>query len=124
MIDDDVFEEDEHFYCRLSNPRYIHPENQLNSGARGKELPSLQLSTPSIATVMILDDDHAGVFAFPSPKYEVSEAVGTFNLSVTRYSGARGRILVPYKTIEFTAKNEKDFVITQGELVFENNQTR
>ena len=124
VIDDDVFEEDEHFYCRLSNPRYIHPENQINNNLRAKELPNLQLSTPSIATVMILDDDHSGIFSFPSAKFEVYETVGTYNLPVTRYSGARGRVILPYKTIELTAKNERDFIATEGELIFENNQTR
>ncbi len=26
VIDDDMFEEDEHFYVRLSNPRYMSPD--------------------------------------------------------------------------------------------------
>ncbi|RWS06887.1 sodium/calcium exchanger 1-like protein [Dinothrombium tinctorium] len=123
VIDDDVFEEDEHFYCFLSNPRYIHSENQMNGGPGAPSLPELQLATPAIATVMILDDDHGGVFAFPEPQVEICEAVGMYMLPVTRFSGARGRVRLPYRTVEGTAKADKDFVAAEGEIVFENNES-
>lgn len=124
VIDDDVFEEDEHFYCRLSNPRYLHPDNKLNGGPVGKDWPELQLGTPSIATVMILDDDHSGIFAFPESSFEIAESIGMFSLKVNRHSGARGKVIVPYKTLEGTAKHEKDFLLSEGEIIFENNETR
>lgn len=119
VIDDDVFEEDEHFYCRLSEPRYLHGDGAVG----GKPRPKLQLGTPSIATVMILDDDHGGIFQFPEETIEINEAVGCYMMKITRYSGARGKVFLPYKTIEGTAKNGKDFEISEGELVFENNET-
>ncbi|KAH8382784.1 hypothetical protein KR009_005233 [Drosophila setifemur] len=106
VIDDDVFEEDECFYIRLFNPS----EN-------------IKLSVPMIATVMILDDDHAGIFAFTESGYEISESVGLFELKVMRYSGARGSVIVPYWTENQSAMNGKDFEETQGELLFENNET-
>ncbi|RWS25854.1 sodium/calcium exchanger 1-like protein [Leptotrombidium deliense] len=124
VIDDDVFEEDEHFYCRLSNPRYIHSDSQMNGGPGAPSLPELQLSTPAIATVMILDDDHGGVFAFAEQQYEVSEAVGVYMLPVSRFSGARGKVYLPFKTIEGSAKEESDFIATEGEVVFENNESK
>lgn len=123
VIDDDVFEEDEHFYCRLSDPRYLQPDSKMNGGPGAKPRPELQLGTPSIATVMILDDDHGGIFSFPEENLEINEAVGCYMLKVTRFSGARGKVFLPYKTVEGTAKNGKDFELTEGEIVFENNET-
>ncbi|XP_070378304.1 sodium/calcium exchanger 3 isoform X2 [Dermacentor albipictus] len=135
VIDDDVFEEDEHFYVRLSNPRY------LGSGGSGAAMngspgqpqppglttgagrPPVKLDTPSVCTVMILDDDHSGVFSLPESQVEISEAVGEYHIKVNRFSGARGRVFLPYKAIEGTAKMNKDFEPCEGTLVFENNET-
>jgi solute carrier family 8 (sodium/calcium exchanger) len=105
VIDDDVFEQDEHFYVRLSN---------ISDNAT--------LSTPKVATVMILDDDHGGIFAFASKDHELVESVGTYELKVQRYSGARGKVIIPYSTEDGTAKAGKDFEPMSGELVFENNE--
>ncbi|XP_043582517.1 sodium/calcium exchanger 1 isoform X1 [Bombus pyrosoma] len=106
VIDDELFEEDEHFYIRLSNASQ----------------PAMLVS-PSLATVMILDDDHSGVFGFPERDVELVESVGQFPLRVVRYSGARGRVTIPYRTIEGTAKPTKQYMHTEGSLTFEDNQT-
>ncbi|XP_076383808.1 sodium/calcium exchanger 3 [Megalopta genalis] len=106
VIDDELFEEDEHFYVRLSNATQ----------------PAMLVS-PSLATVMILDDDHSGVFGFPERDVELVESVGQFSLRVVRYSGARGRVVVPYRTVEGTAKPGKQYLHTDGSLTFEDNQT-
>ncbi|KAH8278923.1 hypothetical protein KR018_011062 [Drosophila ironensis] len=106
VIDDDVFEEDECFYIRLYNPS-----------------DNMRLAVPQIATVMILDDDHAGIFAFTDSAFEVSESIGLYEVKVMRYSGARGSVIVPYWTESASAKSGKDFEETRGELVFENNET-
>lgn len=81
------------------------------------------LVSPSLATVMILDDDHSGVFGFPERDVELVESVGQFSLRVVRYSGARGRVVIPYRTIEGTAKPGKQYTHTEGSLTFEDNQT-
>lgn len=106
VIDDDVFEQDEHFYVKLTNP-----SNDVN------------LATPSVATVMILDDDHGGIFAFSSKDHEICESVGIYDLKVQRYSGARGKVLIPYWTEDGTAKAGKDYEMFQGELEFDNNES-
>ncbi|XP_026296731.1 sodium/calcium exchanger 3 isoform X2 [Apis mellifera] len=106
VIDDELFEEDEHFYVRLSNASQ----------------PAMLVS-PSLATVMILDDDHSGVFGFPERDMELVESVGQYPLRVMRYSGARGRVVVPYRTIEGTAKPGKQYMHTESSLTFEDNQT-
>lgn len=50
--------------------------------------------------------------------------MGILKLEVTRNSGARGRVLVPYKTVAGTAKGGgEDFVDAIGELEFENDET-
>lgn len=106
VIDDDVFEQDEHFYVRLSNASN-----------------DVILATPKVATVMILDDDHAGIFAFSSKDHELVESVGTYELKVQRYSGARGKVRIPYWTEDGTAKCGRDYEPMQGELLFENNES-
>lgn len=106
VIDDDVFEQDEHFYVHLSNVS-----------------PSAALVTPKVATVMILDDDHGGIFAFASRDHELVESVGTYELKVQRFSGARGQVIVPYWTEDGTAKAGRDYETLQGELLFDNNES-
>uniref|UniRef100_A0ABD2XHN3 Calx-beta domain-containing protein n=1 Tax=Trichogramma kaykai TaxID=54128 RepID=A0ABD2XHN3_9HYME len=106
VIDDELFEEDEHFYVRLINCSQ----------------PAM-LASPSLATVMILDDDHSGIFGFPERDVELIESIGQFPLRVIRYSGARGRVVIPYRTIEGTAKPGKQYVHNEGSLTFEDNQT-
>ncbi|XP_054709805.1 LOW QUALITY PROTEIN: sodium/calcium exchanger 3-like [Uloborus diversus] len=115
VIDDDVFEEDEHFYVRLSNARYTIEKME-------PRIP-VELSTPFLATVMILDDDHAGIFLFPEAEVEVTESVGEYPLKVNRFSGARGRVILPFRTVEGTARPGVEYEHLEGELIFENNET-
>lgn len=105
VIDDDVFEEDEHFYVRLSS-------------AKGACLAS-----PSTATVVILDDDHSGVFSFPQRDFELTESVGTYDLRVVRTAGARGKVRIPFSTEDGTAKSGVQYEAAEGYVVFENNET-
>lgn len=123
VIDDDIFEEDEHFYVRLSNPRYLNPiPDAVPDGGGGAGSVPLELATPAIATVMILDDDHSGVFGFQEAAQEVSESTGEYHLRVARCSGARGRVILPFRTLEGTAKPGVDYKHVEGVLVFENNE--
>jgi len=120
--DDDVFEEDEHFYIRVSNPRRKDGIEIPSIDVEGEMVPSLQLGTPHMATIMILDDDHGGVFQFEEHEAEINESIGTFELKVARQSGARGKVAIPYTTEEGTAKAGKDFEHVEGELIFCNEQ--
>jgi hypothetical protein len=54
--------------------------------------PSTQLGTPYMATIMILDDDHGGIFGFEDSEAEIVESVGVYELKVQRISGARGKV--------------------------------
>lgn len=106
MIDDDVFEQDEHFYVKLMNGS-----------------PDVVLGTPNVATVMILDDDHGGIFALTAKDHDFAESIGIYDLKVQRFSGARGKVTVPYWTESGTAKPGKDYEEMRGELIFENNES-
>merc|ERR1712045_489536 len=118
--DDDMFEEDEHFYIRVSNPRRKDGIAIPEMNVEGEMVPSLQLGIPHMSTIMILDDDHGGVFQFEEHEAEITESVGTFELKVARQSGARGTVGIPYTTEEGTAKAGKDYDHVEGELLFEN----
>merc|ERR1712112_68247 len=88
-----------------------------------KMQPSIQLGTPHMATIMILDDDHGGIFSFDDAEVEVVESVGTFELELKRISGARGKVAIPYNTEDGTAKEGEHYEAQEGELIFNNEET-
>lgn len=129
IIDDDVYEEDEHFYVRLSNARYHSSSSSSSSDADDQTTTQIKIDeqivkvvNPDLATVMILDDDHGGVFIFTETKMEIIENVGTLRIKVIRTSGARGKVKIPYRTIDGTALGGKDFEKKNDILVFYNNE--
>ncbi|XP_035169119.1 sodium/calcium exchanger 2-like, partial [Oxyura jamaicensis] len=122
IIDDDIFEEDEHFFVRLLNLRVGDAEGMFE--ADSAEHPKGRLVTPLVATVTILDDDHAGIFAFQDRLLHVSECQGALEATVLRGSGARGTVLLPYRTVEGTARGGGvDYEDACGELEFRNDET-
>uniref|UniRef100_A0A9J7XK61 Solute carrier family 8 member 2b n=1 Tax=Cyprinus carpio carpio TaxID=630221 RepID=A0A9J7XK61_CYPCA len=123
IIDDDIFEEDEHFFVRLLNLRVGDAEGMFESDD-ADQAPKAQLVEPLMATVTILDDDHAGIFTFTDRLVRVSESVGTMEVTVVRNSGARGTVIIPYHTEPGTAQGGGvDYEDTYGELEFTNDQT-
>nr|XP_060614399.1 sodium/calcium exchanger 1-like [Anolis sagrei ordinatus] len=117
IIDDDIFEEDEYFYVHLSNVRAAWSEP-------GPEPPPKACLGPSkMATVTIFDDDHAGIFTFEGASMRVSESVGAVRIKVLRTSGARGRVAIPFHTIEGTAKAGEDYEEVAGKVEFQNDET-
>ncbi|XP_043077326.1 sodium/calcium exchanger 3-like [Puntigrus tetrazona] len=134
VIDDDIFEEDEHFYVHLSNPRVVHRAEvsvlDPNAVSPGNSIigsshvpPKAALGNAHTATVTIYDDDHAGIFTFESNSTRVSESVGIMQVKVHRTSGARGKVAVPYHTTEGTAKAGEDYDEVAGKLEFLNDET-
>lgn len=119
ILDDDVFEEDEHFFVRLQNLRL---EEGGNEGAGTP--PKGRLVEPLVATITILDDDHAGIFTFGQRVLRVSESTGTLTVTVVRNSGSRGTVAVPYHTEDGSAKAGVDYEEARGELEFTNEKTR
>ncbi|XP_010006022.1 PREDICTED: sodium/calcium exchanger 3 [Chaetura pelagica] len=122
IIDDDIFEEDEHFFVRLSNLRVVESEEPPELS--NSPYPKAILASPCVATVTILDDDHAGIFTFECGVMHVSESIGMMEVKVLRTSGARGTVIVPFRTIEGTAKGGgEDYEDAYGELEFKNDET-
>uniref|UniRef100_A0A4W5PZ27 Solute carrier family 8 member 1a n=1 Tax=Hucho hucho TaxID=62062 RepID=A0A4W5PZ27_9TELE len=123
IIDDDIFEEDEHFLVHLSNVKVIS-EGAGYGQPRANHVDTLAgLGLPCSATVTIFDDDHAGIFTFEESVMTVSESIGRMEVKVLRTSGARGLVVVPYKTMEGTAKGGgEDFEDTHGALEFQNDE--
>merc|ERR1712106_169888 len=78
---------------------------------------------PHMATIMILDDDHSGIFGFEDSEAEVVESVGTYELQVKRISGARGKVAIPYNTEDGTAKEGTHYEAQEGELMYDNEET-
>ncbi|XP_037752325.1 sodium/calcium exchanger 1 isoform X1 [Chelonia mydas] len=123
IIDDDIFEEDENFLVHLSNVQ-VSTEALDEGILKANHVATLAcLGSPCTATVTIFDDDHAGIFTFEEPVTHVSESIGTMEVKVLRTSGARGNVVVPYKTIEGSARGGgEDFEDTCGELEFQNDE--
>ncbi|CAI4225188.1 unnamed protein product [Auanema sp. JU1783] len=123
IVDDDVFEEDEHFYLHLKNLRVRTMDGLILDPSRIGGLPVAQLEMPATATIMILDDDHAGVFSFEHDHFQIIESCGHLSLKVQRHSGARGKVVIPYRTSDGSAIGEKHYETKEGEIVFDDNQT-
>jgi len=128
VLDDDVFEDDEHFYIRISNLRRkdgmpISSITVADDDGKKTQQPSIQLGTPHMATIMILDDDHGGIFGFEDSEAEIVESVGIYELKVQRISGARGKVAIPFTSEEGTAKAGQHFEAVEGEIIFENEET-
>ena len=123
IIDDDIFEEDEHFSVHLGNVRVAGPDGDLvRNQYRGP--PAKIGKAGGVATVVILDDDYPGNFGFESDKVQVTEADGVAKLKVVRTTGARGIVRIPYHTTEGTAKGGgDDYEDAVGELEFQNDET-
>uniref|UniRef100_A0A3Q3WFS6 Calx-beta domain-containing protein n=1 Tax=Mola mola TaxID=94237 RepID=A0A3Q3WFS6_MOLML len=118
ILDDDIFEEDEHFFVRLQNLRSEEGENERTGSP-----PNGRLVEPLVTNITILDDDHAGIFTFGQQVLRVSESTGTLTVTVVRNSGSRGTVAVPYHTEDGSAKAGLDYEETRGELEFTNEQT-
>ncbi|XP_078458565.1 sodium/calcium exchanger 3-like isoform X2 [Lampetra planeri] len=136
IVDDDIFEEDEQFFVRLSNLRAAPGAGDEEAAAAATEAgpPDVVavavagvapcLATPDVASVTILDDDHAGLFGFEEAAVRVSESVGCVEVRVVRCSGARGSVLVPFATVEGRAKGGgEDYEDVSGELLFKNEES-
>ncbi|XP_077645310.1 sodium/calcium exchanger 2 [Lonchura striata] len=122
IIDDDIFEEDEHFFVRLLNLRVGDAEGMFEADCDDR--PKGKLVAPLVATVTILDDDHAGIFGFRERSVRVSECQGHVEVTVVRSSGARGTVMVPFRTVEGTARGGGvDYEDASGELEFRNDET-
>lgn len=118
-MDDDVFGEDEQFFVRLQNLR-LQEEACEGTGSP----PTGRLVQPLVASITILDDDHAGIFIFGQRVLRMNSSTGTLTATVVRNSGSRGTVAVPYHTQDGSAKAGVDYEESKGLLQFADKQTR
>lgn len=109
IIDDKNWNPDKVFLVRLSLPE----ENE-----------ELAKGRICLMTVTIVDDDEPGIIGFEQRIFTVGEGVGTVKLTVLREFGGDGRICVPFKTVDGSAKAGTDYVPIEGELIFEHGEVR
>ncbi|CEF61835.1 Sodium/calcium exchanger 2 [Strongyloides ratti] len=117
IVDNDIYEDDETFTIVLSNATAeMTDNNKLTVPAR--------LGVKSVATILIIDDDHSGHFMFKSEVQKVPENVGIYALEVQRSRGARGKVRVPFTVKNGMALEGRDFIIKTNELIFDDGQTK
>lgn len=117
ILDDEIFEEDGQFFVRLQNLR--------QEGCEGAGSPPKgRLVEPLVASVMILDDDHAGVFIFGQQVMRMNTGTGTLTATVVRNCGSRGPVAVPFHTEDGSAEAGRDYQESNGLLEFADKQTR
>uniref|UniRef100_A0A158P9X3 Sodium/calcium exchanger 1 n=1 Tax=Angiostrongylus cantonensis TaxID=6313 RepID=A0A158P9X3_ANGCA len=116
IVDNGVYEDDEQFLVRLSQVRAYSP-------SKSAPIP-VCLGAASTATVLIIDDDHAGAFGFASEKFKVAESAGEYVATVLRTRGARGEVLIPYKTVDGLAIAGKDYEHREGVVRFNDEQIK
>ena len=83
---------------------------------------NVQLIEPSTAIIMIIDDDHSGLFVFDSDERIVIESDRFIEVTILRTSGARGRVRIPFTTVDETALHGRDYIKNDDEVIFENNE--
>lgn len=79
--------------------------------------------------VTILDDDSAqtspyGKLAFDAWGYFVSEQAGAVTLTISRTEGTEGTVSAHYYTQPSSAGGSRDYLETQGRIVFAPGETR
>ena len=63
-----------------------------------------------------------GIFSLTDQTITITESVGTYNIRIVRCGGCRGRVVIPYRTEEGTAKEPRDYQHSEGELIFEDGE--
>ncbi|KAF4659733.1 Sodium/calcium exchanger 2 [Perkinsus olseni] len=103
VLDDDIVEEDENFWVRLTT---------VSDGA--------VIGKVAVAEVTIIDDDEAGELVLEKEELHVEE--GEAQVVVQRAKGCSGRVTLQYTTESGNAVAPHDYTHTEGELVLDHNQ--
>lgn len=118
-MDDDIFEDDKQFFVHLRSLT-LREEGCEGTGSP----PKGRLVDPTVASITILDDDHAGIFIFGQQVLRLNMNSGTLTVTVVRNCGSRGAVAVPYHTEDGSAKAGMDYKDSKGILEFADRQTR
>jgi solute carrier family 8 (sodium/calcium exchanger) len=115
LIDDVAYEEDEEFFITLTDAVATDTNDII-----------VELGRNATTTVVIIDDDMPGVFAFTDGEtLHVSEQLEDHEveIKVCRKNGCSGRVSCSYRCEDNLALNGTDYEAVSGELVFEHNVT-
>jgi len=114
IMDDEAFEQDEHFFVKLSDPKVV---DSASCGA--------QMSKFDRTQVVIIDDDMPGELRFAEEEHKIdAEGNGeqTIEVEVQRFNGATGKISCTYATDTMNAVEGVDFDGAKGTVEFESGQ--
>ncbi|XP_036069486.1 adhesion G-protein coupled receptor V1 isoform X2 [Oryzias melastigma] len=108
VVDDDIPEE-----------RRLY-QLSLTSATAGLEISPI--AKHATITVAASDNPH-GLFSFMQPQLSAKEEEGMVNVTVFRFLGSLGSVLVNYRTSGSSAVSELDFRPSSGQLLFNPGQT-
>ncbi|XP_028988991.1 integrin beta-4 isoform X2 [Betta splendens] len=74
--------------------------------------------------ITILKEHATSVFSFLQPAYTYSRQEGVANIPITREIIEDGRTQVTYRTRDLTAKDKKDYVTVEGDLMYGPGETQ
>jgi solute carrier family 8 (sodium/calcium exchanger) len=118
IIDDNAYEDDEHFYIALSDAENVP------SGNSKDKLPKCAVGTNNEVKITIIDDDEAGVLSFEQEEITTNPHTGDYTLpiKVLRRNGGCGEVTVEYATEGASAVAGRDFEHSSGTLKFIHQQ--
>ena len=83
---------------------------------------SLCLACPSLATVLIMDDDHHGIFTLANSEIEIRDSTEYCVMQIIRCGGTKGKVILPYRTEDGTAEAGRDYEPCEGQLTFDDGE--
>lgn len=83
---------------------------------------SLFLTCPSLATVLIMDDDHHGIFTLANSEIEIRDSTKYCVMQIIRCGGTKGKLILPYRTEDGAAETGRDYDPCEGQLTFDDGE--
>jgi len=115
------------FNVPILNNTVVDGNNRSVMLTLGAPTGNAVLGAPSVATLIIQDDDLPGTFKVDKGTYTVLESAGTLAIIVRRTgTSLAGNVSVGYATIDGTASSEappRDYTATSGRLTFNTGET-
>jgi solute carrier family 8 (sodium/calcium exchanger) len=139
IINNDAYRDESQFKLQLANVRIemrgkvrghslfgvilmTHLQASNNKVAGENAYIKCVLGTPNACTVTVIDNDHGGVFEFTDGTYGVTELNPNICVTVVRGRGARGKVRVPYTTVDGSAHADVDYLRQTDTLTFIDGQ--
>jgi len=116
IVDDDINEPDEHFYCSLGAPSFVDSDGK----DKVPDDPDLvaRLGLKKLARITIIDDDEPGVIEFESQEMIATGDGRKMIIRIKRGQESSARVSCKYEALQQSAKPGVDFKDARGELEF------